>query len=279
MSRTTVNAGIVVVVCLVLALLYFQTFHTSVKETYVEVKSQGPPVEQLKAMLDFIPNKLGYICEDLFKDTPASGYNMTPAFYRYLGEHKAVAAAHGKMPVEEYRALHYIMGRKFVKYVCETGFNAGFSSFYALTASEQTVVHSFELGGDLYRKQAADWLTSIFSTRFSIHLGDSTVMVPKFSKENPDFRCDYMYVDGGHVYSVAKADMVNFANIANLKNNFIAFDDYPPGFDNPNFGQAWEESVKEGFVKELTRCAYKDFGGVRGVVVGVVVKHPNGSKK
>lgn len=282
------------VACMLLVILYLKRGSTPGTTTMIgtntvireEEKPPKPPailppeVAELRALLDFIPKTPGFSCEELFTGTPADIYNMTSMFHNMEKEYWDVAKRHGRLPIEEYRSLHYAVGQKFVKNVCETGFNAGCSSFYHLTASNQTTVQSFELGGKLYHEHVAKWMSSNFGSRFSIHLGDSTKTVPEYARQNPDFRCDFMYVDGGHIYSVAREDMINFSNMANLKHNFIAFDDYPPGWKN--FGKAWEDSLSDGTVQELMRCSYKaeNFDSPRrGFVIGVVVKHPNGSDR
>lgn len=287
MQTTSKLSIFLVVACFLLIVFYLKgdshtgttkMTATNANEDEKPPSPQGPRVEELRAMLDFIPKTPGFTCEEIFTGTPADRYNMTPMYHKLQNEYWDKATRKGRLPVEEYRALHYAVGQKFVKNVCETGFNAGCSSFYHLTASNQTVVQSFELGGDLYHKDVAEWMSGVFGSRFSIHLGDSTKSVPEYARQNPDFRCDFMYVDGGHIYSVARADMINFSNMANLKHNFIAFDDYPPGWQN--FGKAWEDSLSDGTVQELMRCTYKTFDSPRrGFVIGVVVKHPNGSDR
>jgi hypothetical protein len=45
-------------------------------------------------------------------------------------------------------------------------------------------------------------------------IGDSTVIVPKYALEHPDFRCDLIHVDGGHFGKIPIQDMVNMARLS-----------------------------------------------------------------
>ena len=102
---------------------------------------------------------------------------------------------------------------KFVRTVCETGFNYGHSSFNYLTANDKAVVHSFDIGSHPYTKHMADYLSAKFPGRFFIHYGDSAASLPEFVQKNPDIRCNLIFVDGWHSYPVAKSDLENFMKI------------------------------------------------------------------
>jgi len=96
--------------------------------------------------------------------------------------------------------------------------------------------------------------------------------IPKFAaNQSLEFRCDMMLVDGGHVYDVARADIINFAKLANLENNVILFDDHPSTW-SANFGKAWDEMITAGLIQERLRCVFKNQW--RGFCIGQIVKFP-----
>src|SRR6218665_1502382 len=172
----------------------------------------------------------------------------------------------------EYLVMHHLAGQPAAKVICETGFNLGHSSFNYLTANEKVIVHSFDLGNHGYAHTMSDYLKKLFPNRFFIHFGDSTKTIPEFIRNNPEFQCDLMFVDGGHVYPVALADIMNFAKIANLKENIIAFDDYPTDWGQ-SFGKAWEDAINAGILKEFMRCRFHSIVGLqRGFTIGRVMK-------
>jgi len=130
----------------------------------------------------------------------------------------------------------------------------------------------------------SNFMLKHFPGRFFIHLGDSTKTVPTFIQANPTFRCDLIFVDGGHTYAIAKADLENFASIANRSNrdNAIIFDDYPsfaPGATE--MGRAWEHMIRRHRVIELMRCMFSNRKSippstkieqyVQGFVIGTVI--------
>ena len=96
---------------------------------------------------------------------------------------------------------------------------------------------------------------------------------------NPQLRCNLMFVDGGHSYSIALSDLVQFAKMADLDaGNVIVFDDYPcPHYGSQELGRAWTQAIQEGFIREEMGCAFKNsyVGEKRSCfTVGVVVKRP-----
>ena len=233
--------------------------------------------------LEFIPAHFNSVCEDLFHGTPEASFAMTDTFHRLSSGFQAAIDLTIKTsgPVnegftaqlsEEMKVLHYIASSRVVRTICETGFNSGHSSFNYLTANDQVIVHSFDLGEHTYTRPMARYLNETFPGRLFVHFGDSTVTVPQFIRENPNFRCDFILVDGGHTYEVAKADLDNLMPIASPDMNVIMFDDYPTDWGQ-KFGKAWEEIILTGRIKEFMRCessvAKKIFQ--RGFVLGTVL--------
>jgi hypothetical protein len=75
--------------------------------------------------------------------------------------------------------------------------------------------------------------------------------VPAFVDAYPEKKCDLLFIDGGHSYEVAKADIENFKALA-TEDSLVIMDDT----DAPDVRVAWGEAT-QGVVKEEEQ----DLGG------------------
>lgn len=238
---------------------------------------------------DFVPPAPKSLsdCAQLFgPDTAAAKFQLSDAYHDGFTDFEAAVNESTKNEEVEgytfqqptqFKVLHYLASRPNVHSICETGFNLGHSSFNYLTAGDRAVVHSFDLGIHQYAHKMAAFMRRLFPNRFFVHFGDSTHTVPQFVRTHPDHRCDFIYVDGGHTYPVAMADLFNLAAMADVDNgNVIMFDDYPTlkAFPRP-FGWAWENMRRWGYVRELVRCSFENKQFQRGFVIGTVVRRPS----
>jgi len=100
--------------------------------------------------------------------------------------------------------------------------------------------------------------------------------IPEFIRSKPDFRCDLIYVDGGHTYDVALADMLNLGSLASdvTGGAVIMFDDYPSWMFDMSFGAAWEDMRRWGYIEEKMRCSFRAQNYQRGFVVGRITEKP-----
>ena len=105
----------------------------------------------------------------------------------------------------------------------------------------------------------ADVLKDMFKGRIEVHFGDSTKTVPEAKANGVLPLCDLIFVDGGHNYPVAKADLFNFGTHAN-PDNLVIFDDYPTAW-GASFGKAWEELLVRG--DELLKVKPLDLKSVK----------------
>ncbi len=158
----------------------------------------------------------------------------------------------GKFPEQILTYIH-IVRIPFIRTVCETGFNAGHSTFTWLSANPNVHVYSFDMGKHRYSKPMAEFLSTMFPGRLTLTWGDSTKTLPLFCEQNPDVRCDLVSVDGGHSFEVAQADINNFRRMANRK-NVLVFDDYPAPMFDPVLGPIWEGGKKNKTIKENFKC-------------------------
>jgi len=126
------------------------------------------------------------------------------------------------------------------KRILEIGFNGGHSSelFLKYTSAHVT---SFDLGEHPYVAHAKEYIDAYYPGRHALILGDSTVTVPQC---NGTF--DVIFIDGGHDYAVALADLQNCRRLAH-PGTIVIMDDtmYTPAWVHPyTVGptQVWVES-------------------------------------
>lgn len=152
----------------------------------------------------------------------------------------------------------------------QTGFNAGHSSFYFLTARRDVIVTSFDISTVHFVRPMITYLERKFHGRLTVVIGDSRQTVaPYFAANSTSFRsCDLMYVDGSHHFEQALSDMLNFARVASQPHNVIIADDV----DLDGSGRAWYTLMQSGIVKQLFSCTYYGKNG-KSFAVGVVRQH------
>jgi predicted O-methyltransferase YrrM len=185
--------------------------------------------------------------------------------------HGALGARHGAMFAELHRALGWqvlglegflrldqasylhnlIVRNPNVHTVLEIGFNAGHSSYVFLEARPDVRVLSFDLGEHGYVSAAKAFIDKKFPGRHELVLGDSTIMVPQYRAEHPEAVFDLAFIDGGHDYDVASADLRNCHPLV-ATDGLVVMDDL---LDWKSWGtgptRAWAEVCDEGTVTAM----------------------------
>ena len=153
--------------------------------------------------------------------------------------------------------------------VMEIGFNAGHSAEVLLSSSDNLKLTSFDLGRHHYVLSAKEYIDMHYPNKHTLVLGDSTVTIPNYIKNNKDAQFDFIFIDGGHDYAIARADMENCYHLSH-KDTIVALDDtiFTPGWAREyTVGptQAWIEHIQQNRIVELNK---KDYAPGRGMSWG-----------
>jgi len=152
------------------------------------------------------------------------------------------------------------LSRRSNIHVMEIGFNAGHSAEVFLQNNPTLTLTSFDLGMHDYVAVAKEYIDLTYPNRHHLILGDSTITVPKYINDNPNKTFDVIFIDGGHEYSIANADLENCKKLAN-KDTVIIIDDtmYTDEWKREwTYGptKTWLEHLDNGTIIEIHRVEY-----------------------
>lgn len=113
-----------------------------------------------------------------------------------------------------------------VQTICEVGFNAGYSTLTYLVANPNASILAFDIFEHNYTSLAVHQLHHMYPSRIlSIIAGDSAVSVPNFHSLHPSFKCNLIFVDGGHRPHQLLTDLSNFRAFADPIYHRVVIDD------------------------------------------------------
>tara|TARA_A100001015_G_C14998996_1_gene717515 strand:- start:1543 stop:2142 length:600 start_codon:yes stop_codon:yes gene_type:complete len=169
---------------------------------------------------------------------------------------------------EQSKFLREMVNKENVKNVMEIGFNAGHSAELFLSSNKNINLVSFDIGEHLCSLWGKNFIDQKYPNRHKLILGDSTKTVPEFSKKN-NIKFDVIFIDGGHTYDIALADIKNCKELAH-SGTIVIVDDIVRRMDymlKRRMGpkQAWNAAKKMGIINMIS---YKDYERGRGNVWG-----------
>jgi predicted O-methyltransferase YrrM len=153
----------------------------------------------------------------------------------------------GSANAEQLAFLGALAADDDVQQIVEIGFNAGFSSYAFLSANPRAHVTSFDLAEHEYVSMSKEHIDYEFPGRHTLIAGDSRQAIPQFAdSEHRTF--DLIFIDGGHTYDVASADISNMKRLAH-ESTVLVFDDllpHKPWGEGPI--RAWSDAIDNATV-------------------------------
>jgi hypothetical protein len=143
--------------------------------------------------------------------------------------------------------------------VVQTGLGLGWSAWAFLAGNASCSLVSFDLGCHLAIGQVTAVLDREFPGRHALIVGDSKISVPRNAHRFEG--ATIAFVDGGHDYETATADLRNFAKAGRV----VVIDDYVEAPWAAGVARAWDEAVDRELIEETG--VYRD--GAHGWAAGV----------
>jgi predicted O-methyltransferase YrrM len=163
---------------------------------------------------------------------------------------RRLGAGEGSSSAEELLYLVRVARQSKARLIAEIGFNAGCSSYALLRHVPDATVVSFDLGEHASIAVNKRLIDRRFPGRHTLISGDSRETVPAFADSHPDLQFDLVFIDGGHDYEVAHADIMNMRRLSSDTTAIVMDDLVPWASYGAGPTKAWEEAVGNGFVRQ-----------------------------
>tara|TARA_A100001015_G_C15029464_1_gene732356 strand:- start:696 stop:1364 length:669 start_codon:yes stop_codon:yes gene_type:complete len=196
-------------------------------------------------------------CKDRILGSENQTYKRNQTLDEYLKTQGQTAfEGHSTQLTDEPEFLKNIVKNNNIKHVMEIGFNAGHSSDIFLSNNKNIHVTSFDIGEHAYVQHSKKYIDTTYPGRHELIIGDSTKTIPNYIKNNKHKKFDIIFIDGGHDYNIAKADLMNCRHLAKSSKSIVIMDDttFPNNKEcewNVGPNRAWKEAKDAGIVKEL----------------------------
>jgi predicted O-methyltransferase YrrM len=173
---------------------------------------------------------------------------------------RGVEIVEGSTSEEERRYLARVAREVGALSVGEVGFNAGYSAHALLESKPDLTLVSFDIGKHACVQPAKEFIDQKFPGRHTLILGDSRETVSQYQVETP---FDLVFIDGGHSYGVAKADILNLRRLCRPEATVVMDDVIPWKTWGIGPALAWWVMKFRGVVTQEE--LYKDGSKVRRV--------------
>ena len=168
---------------------------------------------------------------------------------RHLWLHASPPLEGSSSPEELLFLLETALSAK-ARRIVEIGFNGGFSAQTFLLSHPETTVLSFDLGKRRAARTGKAYIDSLFPGRHMLIEGDSRVTVPAFAREHPTVNFDLAFIDGGHAYENAWADIISMRALCR-SDTVVVMDDLVPWRPwGAGPAKAWAQALAEGLVEQ-----------------------------
>jgi hypothetical protein len=127
-----------------------------------------------------------------------------------------------------------------IKVMCEIGYGAGHTAVMLLSANAHSKLVVFdlfpakydpalEMNGrqHLFQPPSIKYVENKWPGRMTMVAGDSTETIPKFTLDNPGYKCDLISIDGSHAQPNVYKDIMNMRKLAH-KDTVVLLDDMVP---------------------------------------------------
>lgn len=181
--------------------------------------------------------------------------------------HKSFEGNCGQIP-QQVSDLVQVTSRPRIR-ILEIGFNAGHSALTFLQNPTASVT-SIDLGAHAYCLGAKTFIDKVYPGRHTLIIGDSTQSLPRYIQEHPSSRFDVIFIDGGHDYEIAKADLYNCLKLAH-DDTLIIMDDVIMPTEGRDMewtvgpSRVWREAIADGRITHYLARYYQEG---RGMVMG-----------
>lgn len=174
---------------------------------------------------------------------------------------------HSQNYVAQTTSLKNLVNLQHIKNVFEIGFNAGHSADIFLKSNPNINLVSCDINQrpcTLYGKQFID---KTYPDRHKLIIGDSTIVLPTYIS-TLTHKYDLIFIDGGHTYDVAKADIMNCKKLAH-DNTIVIMDDVSNYCINSSWAEdptkVWNEMIENEIITEI---GHEDYAIGRGMSWG-----------